>query len=312
MQRILVAFEVPFFRISGLGAVAPPLPAECLRPDAMARSEAPLCEGDRRSPLRLGVPHAWRRLQPRQRFPRLPLRCPTSKGFLLVSAPGAAAKGGVLQLTMETITKARAPSLSHRLHRMTWCRRPHLSASHQVFSHSLLPDADSSLTGFRTVDCPQRLRVDDAFWSDQEDDNDWVDPWRTQLSSSASRHATLVSPLYAGRNRPQSSWNSRPVALLVLLLVLISAAGERLTSSRSSHRTLVLYVARIRVPAHLNRPWHIICISESAGFVTGSSFAENVHVATQHHCAVPLDNDTFARDFTCTSIHVPCSRRFSS
>ena len=78
-----------------------------------------------------GVP--WPRLQPQQSFPRLPLRRPRSKGCLLVSAPGAAAKGGVHQLTMQTNTRARAPSLSHRLHWMTWCRRPRLSACHQVF-----------------------------------------------------------------------------------------------------------------------------------------------------------------------------------
>ena len=49
-------------------------------------------------------------------------------------------------------------------------------------------------------------------------------------------------------NRPQSSWNSCPIAFLVLLLVLISAAGDRVTSSRSSPGTLVLHVASIRVP----------------------------------------------------------------
>ena len=29
-------------------------------------------------------------------------------------------------------------------------------------------------------------------------------------------------------------------------------------------------------------------------------------VITQHHCAVLLNKDTFARDFSCTPIHVPC------
>ena len=28
------------------------------------------------------------------------------------------------------------------------------------------------------------------------------------------------------------------------------------------------------------------------------------------HCAVPLNKDTFARDFTCTPIQVPCSFRY--
>ena len=103
------------------------------------------------------------RLQPRHRCPRLLLRCPRSGECLLVLVAGAAAKGGVLRLTMETITRARAPSLSHRLHRMTLCLRPRLSACHQVFSRSLLPDADRSLTGFRPVDCRLLLRVEDAF-----------------------------------------------------------------------------------------------------------------------------------------------------
>ena len=55
-------------------------------------------------------------------------------------------------------------------------------------------------------------------------------------------------------NQPQSSWNSRPFALQVLFLVLISAAGDRVTSSRSSPGTLV--VAHGNDPralaAHLN------------------------------------------------------------
>ena len=78
--------------------------------------------------------------------------------------------------------------------------------------------------------------------------------------------------------------------------------------------------------AHLHGPWHIICIQEGAGFVTGSSLAENIHVATQHHCAVLLNKDTFcarlnvhrAPDpscsyFTVANIHVnnECAKRRS-
>ena len=77
------------------------------------------------------------------------------------------------------------------------------------------PDADGSLTGFRPVDCPLRLRVDDAFWSDQEDGDDSVGSWRTQLTCSASRHATRLSssrrsgtgPRVFGTVAPWLSWS---------------------------------------------------------------------------------------------------------
>ena len=35
-------------------------------------------------------------------------------------------------------------------------------------------------------------------------------------------------------------------------------------------------------------------------------------MVTQHHCAVLLNKDTFARDFTCTPIPVLCSLRYPS
>ena len=59
-------------------------------------------------------------------------------------------------------------------------------------------DAVSSLTGFRPVDCHLRLRVDDALSSYREDDMDWSDAWHTHQSCSSSRHATLISHLFAG------------------------------------------------------------------------------------------------------------------
>ena len=60
-------------------------------------------------------------------------------------------------------------------------------------------DIGGTLTGFRAVDCPVRLRVDYAFSCLREDDEGWVDGWRSQLSWSASRQATLVSDLYSAR-----------------------------------------------------------------------------------------------------------------
>ena len=45
-------------------------------------------------------------------------------------------------------------------------------------------DFGGTLTGFRPVDCPVRLRVDDAFSCLREDDEGWVDGGRSQLSCS--------------------------------------------------------------------------------------------------------------------------------
>ena len=181
-------------------------------PPRSSRMFTPRCGGKKRGThegrgpafrLRLGVPHAFPRLQPRQQFPRLPLRCPRSKVCLLVSAPGAAAKGGVLQLTMHTSTRARAPSLSHRLHRLTWYQRPPCHTP-------------SSLTGFRPVDCPKRLRVDDAFWSDQEYDKRLGRPLahpavflgkQTCYSRLSPLRRSGTGPRVLGKVAPSLSWS---------------------------------------------------------------------------------------------------------
>ena len=44
-----------------------------------------------------------------------------------------------------------------------------------------------------------RLRADDAFSSYREDDSNWMDAWRVQQSSPASRRDTLISHLFADR-----------------------------------------------------------------------------------------------------------------
>ena len=56
----------------------------------------------------------------------------------------------------------------------------------------------------------------------------------------------------------------------------------------------------------------MICVQEGSGFVTDSCLAENFDVVTQHHCAVLFNKDTFARDFSCTPIQIPCSLRYCS
>ena len=53
-------------------------------------------------------------------------------------------------------------------------------------------DADSSLAGFRQVDCPLRLRVDDAFSSYQEDDSNW------DIDGGIQRHKTIGFDVGAG------------------------------------------------------------------------------------------------------------------
>ena len=84
-------------------------------------------------------------MRPRQRFPRLPQRCQGSKIFCCGQAQARQPRV-VLLLAMKTISRARAPTasdfprhgiraaFSHHFHQMTGCRRPCLSACHQVFS----------------------------------------------------------------------------------------------------------------------------------------------------------------------------------
>ena len=64
----------------------------------------------------------------------------------------------------------------------------------QAFIQSTPPsDADSSFAGCRAVDCPMRLRVEDAFSCCREDDSDWFDAWHLKLSCMASRRETLLA-----------------------------------------------------------------------------------------------------------------------
>ena len=47
-------------------------------------------------------------------------------------------------------------------------------------------------------------------------------------------------------------------------------------------------------------------------FVTDSSLQEKSYVATQHHRAVLLNQDTFEYDISCTPFQIPCSPRYAS
>ena len=179
------------------------------------------------------------------------------------------------------------------------------------FQSPPVSDADGSLTGLRQVDCPLRLRVDEAFASYREDDRDGNDAWGTEQSCSASRHVTLISHLFADREPAPEFMEQSPRRF----------PGPALRSDQRSWRQtdkLQIFswnhgLARVSDPStpasHLNGPWHVICIQEGPGFVTDSSL---FHVITQHHCAVLLNKDTFTRGFSSTPIQVPCSLRYSS
>ena len=113
---------------------------------------------------------------------------PAFQGRLQAPVLSVTAKGGA-RLPMMTTTTAADVFPHHR------CR--------QVHNFSPLPDVrvpttppvslppcsqsppasddDMSLTGFRPVDCPSRLRVDDAFECNREDDRDWCDEMNGNL-----------------------------------------------------------------------------------------------------------------------------------
>ena len=95
-------------------------------------------------------------------------------------------------------------------------------------------DTDGSLSGFRRVGCPLRLRIDDALPSYREDDTDWHDACRTRQSCSLSRRATLTSHLYNDCELAPSFWIVPPASLPALPWRPTSLTGARPTSSRSS------------------------------------------------------------------------------
>ena len=167
-------------------------------------------------------------------------------------------------------------------------------------------DSDSSLTGFHPLDCPLRLRVDDAFACYRG--KDWIDAWGTQQSCSASRHATLASHLYANREPAPEEQSPRRSPGLALR----SDQRSRRLTDRQQLLSWNPGPARGSYPSllasHLNLPWHVVNVQEAPA----SSPRENFHVITQHHRVVLLNKDTFARDYSCTAIQVPCSLRCSS
>ena len=216
-----------------------------------------------------------------------------------------APRDGVLHLTMMPITRAQrllTPwiSCSSQPPPPPDVRVPTTPQLSLPPGFQALPvcDADSTITGFPAVGCPLRLRADDAIARYREDDRDWMDVLRTQQSCSASRRATLISHPYSDREPASEFLDQSP----------LRSGGPALRSDQSNRRqTDKLQIfswnpgpARGSDPgllaSHLNGPWHVICVQEGSGFVTDSSLAENFYVITQHHCAVLLNKDIFARE----------------
>ena len=252
---------------------------------------------------------------------RQPPQCLWPKQHPQLRALGAAARDGVLHRTKLTTSRALAPAASdcpHRgclqVHSLLVCRRPHLSAYHQEYSRLLHRMSTARSLGFvrLTVHFDSVLMMELLAFAKTTR----IGLTAGVLSCLARQADTLLSLLTSIliRNQLLSSCSSLLVALLVLPLALVSAVGDRLSSFRSFPATLVLHVAQI------NAPWRttstdlgtISVFKMEAGIVTDRSLAENFYVITQHHCAVLLNKDTFARDFTCTPIQDPRSLTYSS
>ena len=132
----------------------------------------------------------------------------------------------------------------------------------------------------------------------------------TQQSYSSSGRATLISHLHSDcvptpefrdrspRRSPGLAWKSDQPKRRQTDNLQIWSWNPR--PSRGSDPILLT--------SHLNGPCHMICVEDGSGCVTDSSLAENFYVATQHHCTVLLNKDTFKRDISGTSFEVHCSR----
>ena len=114
------------------------------------------------------------------------LQVPRARAAVTSSVP---AWTGNLHLAMETPSMPTGPAINACLHLGSRLAAPPDSRLPTTPPVSLLPglwpcacDADSSLAGFRAVECTLRFRVEDACSCYREDDSDWVDAWRVQLS----------------------------------------------------------------------------------------------------------------------------------
>ena len=174
-------------------------------------------------------------------------------------------------------------------------------------------DADNSSAGFRAVDCPMRLRVEDALSCRREDDSDWFDAWRVQLCCQASRRDALPARLYpdweqnqsipaaisfaAGPSLRRDHWNNRPSDRLQLL-----------SWNPGPFRGLDPNL----LASHLNGPWHVVCVQGGADFCHDKSLQDNFCVVTQHNCAVVPNKNIFEPRFSCVPLFVHCELKYST
>ena len=161
-------FFEPLLALPPFSSSLSPPPLSRVRPNVSERAATTRSKGRPALSLLLGVSHAASQIRPQQRcLARLLPRCLLPKERQQVSAPSAAARGGVLHLTMITITTAPASAASRF--------SPWISCSFQSppppddgvsttptgspppgFQSLAVPDADSLLTGFRPVGFPLR------------------------------------------------------------------------------------------------------------------------------------------------------------
>ena len=160
---------------------------------------------------------------------------------LQVSAPSAAARDGVLHLTMTTITRPLAPAadgflrlgsraaLNHCHHWMTGCR-PHQEPCHQAFSYpqSLMLTVRSLASAPSTARCGSALTTS-LFAIAKMTGTGWMLGAPNSLSRQAGTLLSFLTFTQIGNGLPISRISLFGV-LVGLLFVLISATCVRLTS----------------------------------------------------------------------------------
>ena len=230
----------------GVSPIASPIPAECSRPNVAVGGEAPKRKMGRRPSLRR---------RSRRSVPQLRARNPRASAS--ASSKRDSQGWGSSSDDDDHYTSRRVPTP-----RVFSSSQPGPPPDDRVpTTPPVSLHACRSLTGFRLVNCPLRLRVDEALSSCREGDGDWSDAWRTQQSCSASRHATLISHLFADREPVPEFLDQSPRRSLGLAL----HSGHRSWRQIDKHQILSWNPGPARgsdlslLFSHLNGPWHVIC-----------------------------------------------------
>ena len=167
-------------------------------------------------------------------------------------------------------------------------------------------DADWSLAGFRRVDCPLRLLIDEAFSSYRDDDGDWCDARRTRQPCSSYRHATLISHLFASHEPAPEFLNLSPR----------QSPGPALKSDQLSQRpTDKLQILSWNpgpatgsdpntLASHLTGPWHVICVQEGAAFSLAVPWRKT---STWSPSTIPLFSSTRTLTRATSRVHLSTS-----